>query len=271
MDIQPRKFNMVLPDDLTVYWYNNNPLITSFFEALSVLLPDGERFLIATLREAQTQISNGQLKQEISGFIGQEAHHSQAHRMFNSAYQRFGVDLPSMEIDFKNKVIEPLAKLTLAEKLAFGAAIEHFTAIFGEHVLRNQVALANVPDVLSAFIVWHAAEELEHKSVVFDAFQVISQADFKLRRRMFVKAMSVLVASLSKYQRLILKQSNYQPSWPVRKQAAQYFMGTQGLLSTNMSKVWDYLKADFHPSQHAHGDLLVQWTTRHPEVMAYLS
>lgn len=270
MSILPRQFNMVIPEELSVYWYNNNALITGFFAALSVLLPDGERFLIQTLRESQAQIKDSDLQQQISGFIGQEAHHSQAHRTFNQAYIMFQVDLPAMEVDFKHRVLEPLATLSLAERLAFGAAIEHFTAIFGEYVLKQSEALQNIPEVLRAFVLWHAIEELEHKSVVFDAFQYISQRDTAIRRRMFIQAARVLVSSVYKYQTQFLKQSGYQPSWPVHKSSLSYFVGRQGLFSSNIKKLLDYLKEDFHPSQHDHQNLIKNWQTRYPEIGSYL-
>jgi len=272
MILTPRLFTMTIPADFPIHWYDGNPLITSFFGALSVLLPDGERFLIATLREAQRQITDPNLKQEISGFIGQEAHHSQAHRAFNHAYlEHHWVDLPAMEADFTAQVIEPMKALPLAERLAYGAAIEHFTALFGEHVLLHGGGLKHAPNVARAFVLWHAIEELEHKSVVFDAFQQISNNDLALRRRTFRKAFLMLSRAIRQYQTQILRQADSRPTWRARRDALRFFFGTHGLMSSNISKAFDYLKADFHPSQHQHDHLLEQWPTRYPLVMAYLN
>ncbi len=272
MSLTPRQFNMIIPEHFPVHWYDGNPLITSFFGALSVLLPDGERFLIATLREAQSQITDPTLKLDISGFIGQEAHHSQAHRAFNQAYlEHHQIDLPAMEADFTTHVIEPMKSLPLAERLAFGAAIEHFTALFGEHVLIHGGGLQHAPNVARAFVLWHAIEELEHKSVVFDTFQQIANHDLALRRRMFRKAFALLSRAIRQYQAQILRQAHAKPTWRARRDAFGFFFGINGLMSSNVSKAFDYLKADFHPSVHRHDHLIDQWPLRYPHVMAYLN
>ncbi|WP_171264272.1 metal-dependent hydrolase [Acinetobacter sp. ANC 3832] len=139
---------------------------------------------------------------------------------------------------------------SLSERLAYGAVIKHFTTIVGEYVLSNPDSLTDMPEVMHAFILWHAIEELEHKSGVFDAFLEVSKGDLALRRQAFMKAFCVLMSCLLEYQKQFLKQANYQPTWSVRRNAFRYFFGLNGLFSSNMKMVFDYLKADFHPTQH---------------------
>ena len=269
--ITPRKFNMPEPLELPLYWYQTDPLLTSFFTALSTILPDGEKFMIDTLREARDHVQNAELKIDITGFIGQEAHHSLAHSIVNKTGLDHQIDIPAMEKDFRERVLKSLYQGSLAERLAFGAAIEHFTAIFGEYVLSNPDSLTNMPEVMHAFILWHAIEELEHKSVVFDAFLEVSKGNLALRRRAFMKAFRVLMSCVLEYQKQFLKQANYQPTWSIRRDAFRYFFGLNGLFSSNMRMVFDYLKADFHPTQHQQAHFIVDWQNRYPVVVKYLS
>ncbi|WP_265733448.1 metal-dependent hydrolase [Acinetobacter sp. ANC 3832] len=65
------------------------------------MLPDGEKFMIDTLREARDHVQNTELKIDITGFIGQEAHHSLAHRIVNKTGLDHQIDIPAMEKDFR--------------------------------------------------------------------------------------------------------------------------------------------------------------------------
>lgn len=267
--ITPRKFNMPDSLELTLDWYQGNPLLTSYFMALSAILPDGEKHMINTLREARDQIKDAQLKADITGFIGQEAHHSLAHRIVNKSKFNPPIDIPTMEKEVTARALLPLSKESLLERLAFWAAVEHFTAMYGEYVLSNPHSFTD--EVMSAFITWHVIEEIEHKSVVFDAFQEISGGDLALRRRSLMKAFRVLMTSINECHKQILKQSNYKPSWRVRREAMSYFFGLNGLFVSNTVRAFDYLKSNFHPTQHKHDHLIENWQTRYPVVMKYLT
>ncbi len=269
--ITPRKFNMPDSLELTLDWYQGNPLLTSYFMALSAILPDAERYMIDALREARDQIRDAQLKADITGFIGQEAHHSLAHRNVNKSKFNPPIDIQSMEKDFQTRVLLPLSKESLSERLALAAAMEHFTGMFSEYVLSNPDSFTDAPEVMSAFITWHVIEEIEHKSVVFDAFQEITGGDLALRRRFFIKAFRILTTSVSEYHKQIIQQSNYKPTWRVRSEAMSYFFGLNGLFTSNAVRAFDYLKPNFHPTQHKHEHLIENWQTRYPVVIKYLT
>lgn len=81
-----------------------------------------------------------------------------------------------------------------------------------------------MPEVMHAFILWHAIEELEHKSVVFDAFLEVSKGNLALRRRAFMKVFRVLMSCVLEYQKQFLKQASYQSTWSVRRDAFRYFL-----------------------------------------------
>ncbi|MEB3733038.1 metal-dependent hydrolase [Halopseudomonas pachastrellae] len=45
LTIQPRRIDFGLPDPLPRHWLGGDPFKTHFFNAMSLLFPDGERFL----------------------------------------------------------------------------------------------------------------------------------------------------------------------------------------------------------------------------------
>lgn len=61
-------------------------LLSHFLTALSITFPQVNVF-VETVRNVRTLVNDAELQAEISGFIGQEAHHAQAHEQFNQAIQ----------------------------------------------------------------------------------------------------------------------------------------------------------------------------------------
>lgn len=54
------------------------------------------------------------------------------------------------------------------------AALEHFTAVWGQWVLQNRgLDYAGTDPVMLDLPRWHGAEEIEHRSVVFDVYQEV--------------------------------------------------------------------------------------------------
>lgn len=62
--------------DLSLYYFKDNPLLSHLLTALSLTFPHGERFFVHSVRNVRGQVTDSQLQQDISGFIGQEALHS---------------------------------------------------------------------------------------------------------------------------------------------------------------------------------------------------
>ena len=52
INIQPRKPRFDL-SDVPVFWNDGDPVLTRFFDALSIHFPDGERFFIQSVRNYQ--------------------------------------------------------------------------------------------------------------------------------------------------------------------------------------------------------------------------
>lgn len=75
----------VTPNLLRHYVVGKSPLIAHLLTALSATFPAGERFFIDSVRNVRDKVTDDELQKQISGFIGQEAMHSQAHAQFNEA------------------------------------------------------------------------------------------------------------------------------------------------------------------------------------------
>ena len=76
---------------LTKHYAADGDLILShMFASLSAVFPDGEDFFVRSVRHYRGEISDPALKQQVSGFIGQEATHRRIHALFNGHLQSQG-------------------------------------------------------------------------------------------------------------------------------------------------------------------------------------
>src|ERR1700689_5139194 len=73
--------------------------------ALSSVFPDGEDYLVRSVRHYRDQITDPALKRQVAGFIGQEAVHGREHRAFNDRLGEHG---------YPTKRIERIVKKSLA-------------------------------------------------------------------------------------------------------------------------------------------------------------
>ncbi|HNL54421.1 MAG TPA: metal-dependent hydrolase, partial [Turneriella sp.] len=67
--------------------------------------------------------------------------------------------------------------------LSVTAALEHYTSTLGEVVLKNEAYYTEgMPDSLKQLFLWHAAEEVEHKSVAYDVFHDVAGGNYLERQ-----------------------------------------------------------------------------------------
>lgn len=170
--IEPKKLGMQLKEDTPTYWFDNNPFMTQFLTAFSATFPLGEQFMIDTVRKFRDGIkSNERLYNECRGFIGQEAHHFREHEIVNDFMVARGLPVDKLEsmIEWWLPIIQSLPE---KDQLAITGAAEHLTALFGNLVLSNPEVIEQVHPTLRPIWIWHAIEEIEHKAVTYDLFEV---------------------------------------------------------------------------------------------------
>ncbi len=125
--------------DLPRHFAADGDLILSHIAAgLSAVFPDGEDFFVRSVRHFRSQIADPKLKQQVSGFIGQEAMHGRQHRAFNDRLDQLGY--PTKRVEWLTKRGLALRERLLSAKsnLAATAALEHFTATLAELVLSSE-------------------------------------------------------------------------------------------------------------------------------------
>jgi len=157
--------------DDVIHWSNKSVAEQVFLDNFSCYLPLGERFFVDSVRYFEDRIKNKKLKEEVKSFIYQEAQHSLSHHNFNKVL--FSKNKLARISELYIQLLVLIARKVYSKRfqLSITAAAEHFTAVISNWLLATADAFLskNKSDVASMWV-WHAIEEIEHKSVAFDVF-----------------------------------------------------------------------------------------------------
>jgi predicted metal-dependent hydrolase len=230
---------------------------------LSAVFPEGEDFFVRSVRAHRDQIEDPELKEQVKGFIGQEALHGREHRQFNERLAELGY--PTRFVDRRVKHgLGLLAKVApQAHQLAVTAGLEHYTATLAETLLRDDAARAEFgTEEIRTLFSWHALEETEHKSVAYDVFQQVSG-----QRRIRVGVMygvhlGFLLGMGSAVALSIALDRD------ARRRPRALLRSLRGLRTHPFfqkdvrRRLRDYDRADFHPDDHDTVELLAEWRQR---------
>ncbi|HVK98918.1 MAG TPA: metal-dependent hydrolase [Dongiaceae bacterium] len=250
--LKARRVNLKFTDDIPKYWANGDPMVSTFFAALSTIFPDGERFFIHSVRNYIDQVEEGELKDAMLGFIGQEGSHSRTHQAYNAWLGKQGYPIGRLTAQTKHALLwfRQIAPPKL--QIAFTAAFEHFTAILGEatidEVQEIQREMEKWHPVMRKVWVWHGIEENEHKAVAFDVLK-FAGGGYALRTACLVVVslyIWIYLSGLTMYYLYLDRQLKPSVLWNGMK----IFWVTPGIFRRIVPSWLDYFKPGFHPWHH---------------------
>lgn len=258
MTLEVRNIEFDLNKQLSKDWLDNDPFKTAFFNALSMSFPAGERFFIDSVRHFRDKVKDPKLKQEISRFIGQEAMHSREHKKYNQMLcEARGYSQRTMEGRTEAAVRLGEKKLSREGQLAMTCGVEHLTAILADKILKGWM-LSNVEPKIRSLWEWHAAEELEHKSVAFDVYMDIG-GNYKARKRTLrIFTVNFLLDLLTNTTYMLRKDKKLW-KWSTLKSGFNFLFAKGGVLREMRSDYLMYFDSGFHPWDDDNRDLLERW------------
>ena len=244
------------PQAIRRHYFANSPIMSHLLTALSSTFPIGEQFFVHSVRNVRDRVKDEKLQAQIAAFIGQEAMHSKAHAEFNTAWRRDDYNLDRFQawLERKNSYVKGLPPKI---QLAITCAFEHFTALLGGYILRHPELLASLDEDTIKLWVWHAIEEIEHRTVAFDVYQHV-YGDDKVRR-MIMRSVTTGFASLTFYSASRLFWQDKRKSLPKLKGnlLGIYLIGK--MLVQLLPEYLSYFKADFHPSEIDYTEIVNDW------------
>ncbi|RSN48899.1 MULTISPECIES: metal-dependent hydrolase [Actinomadura] len=185
--IKPRRVTFDW-SETPLHWVPDDPVATHIINSFHIVLPEGEKWFIQCVKDARPYIKDERLLEEIKGFIGQEMVHARSHQgVLDQILERNGIDVSKItDAAAKGNAERPAQMAALKEKnprawrrrlrfeLAAVAAIEHYTAVLGQWIMDNErFEKSGVDPTMLDLLRWHGAEEVEHRSVVFDVYRAV--------------------------------------------------------------------------------------------------
>ena len=258
-----RKLNVDLSQGFGRHWLGGDVYRTAFMNALSMTFPIGEQMFIDSVRAvAPDSIADPALRAEVKDFVGQEASHRFVHQQYNAELARQGY-VYDLEPTLRKRV-ELIAKLPVRDRLAITCALEHYTAILADHVLRHPEWMDGAEPHMRTLWSWHAAEETEHKAVAFDVYRTAGGG--WLKRVLWYLHVSVIFWWETFLQTAYnLKRDRKLFSAATWAGAARAWFGRQGLAWHLLLPALHYLSPRFHPWQHDNRELLKMWLERNDD------
>src|SRR5688500_7695382 len=140
-DVRTRRIRFSYPRGSLQKHYVDGDLVMSHVVAvLSAMFPPGEDFFVRSVRNFQDQVTDPELQQQVAGFIGQEVTHGREHRELNRRLQEMGYPTHKVSRFVKWSLLDADKRVPPRLRLAYTAALEHYTATIAEALLRKPEA-----------------------------------------------------------------------------------------------------------------------------------
>lgn len=170
----PRSPGFTFEEDIPRHWLGGNVAETHIANGVNLLFPAGERFFVRSVRHFLDRITDPHLRAQVKGFAGQEGRHARAHERFFERLEAQGYDVSRFLRLYERLAYDVIERLSPPElRLSATAACEHYTALIAEDTLRTGHLERAHPEV-RRLLMWHAAEEIEHRAVAFDVLQAVN-------------------------------------------------------------------------------------------------
>ncbi|HEX4048329.1 MAG TPA: metal-dependent hydrolase [Elusimicrobiota bacterium] len=248
----------VVPRD----WYRGDPHLTTFWNALSLLFPEGERFFVESVRRFRDRIDDPAQRAAIDAFIAQEAMHGKGHRAFNDLVRARGTGAADRAEKGLRRLLW-LARRTLSPRGQLGVtcALEHFTAILAEQLLTSAEHRDAGHESVRPLWVWHALEESEHKAVAFDVYRAVGGGYARRVAVMLLTSAFFFGETLHVHARFLAAEGELGNvrGW---MRALAYFWVRPGLFRALVPAYLDYFRPGFHPDDRDTSALLDTWRER---------
>ncbi|MDB4998783.1 MAG: hypothetical protein JWM74_6215 [Myxococcaceae bacterium] len=246
--LKPRNPGIDLDAPIPRHWLDDNVAATHIANGVNLLFPAGERFFVRSVNRFLPRIDNPELRAQVKGFFGQEGRHAKEHDRVFTLLEDQGFELKRFLRVYEALAFGVLERVFPAElALATTAACEHYTALLAEDALSIAV-LDGAHPTMRALLLWHAAEEIEHRAVAFDVLQEINPSLGLRAGGLALATVSLAGFWVAATTMLLVQDREVGVARFVRDwKAAQAKEPDDGVFFRGLRA---YLKKDFHPSQN---------------------
>ena len=241
------------------HWIPGDTRAVHVLNAMHLLFPEGERAFCRVLGSALGSITDTDVRAAVQGFIAQEGAHAHAHAQAAARLRELNpnADIAKQRVE---KILRLLLgkkrstnRITLSWRLASVAAIEHITAALGEWAFTEERLAEHGADPRMVTLVkWHCAEEIEHRSVAFDAHAAVQRRGCRITRNVAMAfwAPTVVVVWLGVARTLAAGDANAGGKRVIKLRHLRRD-SAEGLLpdiTALLAGTWSFTRAGYHPA-----------------------
>jgi predicted metal-dependent hydrolase len=147
------------------------------YNGASIVIPYVEYYLNSIMNRVRAEYcsDNAQLKEHLTTFIKQEVNHSQYHSRFNKRIFEVIPELKVVADQMTADLKEQRENRSLAFNVAYCVGFESIATFDCKYLYEACDELFDGADPQGAnLILWHVAEEFEHRTVCHNAFRAVS-------------------------------------------------------------------------------------------------
>jgi len=248
--IPVRKPGLEFDASIPRYWFGENITATHVFNGMNLVFPDGERFFVKAVFDHLDRITDPVLREQARGFAGQEGQHANQHEKYFDVLRAQGYEIETFLRRFHKFTVLTTRYLPARLRLSITAGAEHYTAIFGVGALEDyELLFSDMHPTMRKLIIWHATEEVEHRSVAFDVLQA-THPSYVLRIIGFLIATVALFGWTGYATRMLLRQDGISRELAAKHQRWIMKKTENRGLHRIKAGLRAYFRRDFHPSQY---------------------
>jgi len=252
------------------HWNRNKPEFSQIVNSASMAMPYLEPYLIRSMREVRSKISDPVLQDQLDQYVYQEAQHYQQHRKYNDSISAQYACASSIE----ERLAQDYKKLerdkSLRFNLAYAEGFESMALAIGHMLIEDREYLFGDADsTVASLILWHFIEEIEHKNVAFDVFEHLYGSYF-WRMVGLVYATGHIFLRTGQGYRSLLREDGLWNNFKSRKRHTRVLLRIFRQLIPKWLRIW---KPGYHPSQVRDSQWASDWAaiyTRDPLQSAQL-
>ena len=177
-----RRMDFGFDEDIDLIFFDDDPVLSYSSHAFWMTMPYLEPYLMRSVRAAMDDVQDPILKEEMSRFCSQEGQHYQQHAKVNailkSCFDETGQQkLQQIEDELEADYQRFTAEKDHAFNLAYAEAFECMTMSMS----RTQMEMAiheRMKAPIKDLFLWHITEEMEHRTVAFDAYGTLGNGYF---------------------------------------------------------------------------------------------
>jgi len=255
-----RRIHLEWPDDTRAAWQPIKPEFAAAVNALSLGMPSGEPYVMQAVRTAAADIDDPELAERVRDYLAQEGEHARQHRRFNQILTDQHPALSRVErwLASSYRFLQKRAGRRFGIAYAAGFEATAFAAARWMDSHRHEL-FRGADEVPSTLILWHLAEEVEHKSVAHDVWAATGGS-----RVRYLLAMATCFAMLVWF--IFLGTVVQLTAWRRILSPVAWFRLWKwgiGFAFEVMPTMAITLLPNHHPSQQADPSWMIEWLRRY--------